>query len=565
MKYAWKSSVPNWALLILITVTAYLPALSGRFVWDDDSWTTNIGGLLGSSSGLRSIWLDPTALQQYYPLTGTSFWLDYQFWGFRPLPYHVENVLLHACAALLAWRLLRALQVPGAWLASAIFAVHPVMVESVAWITERKNVLSLVFYLGALLAYGRFNSFWKAENDTVAGANAASSQRWPAYAWALVLFIAALLAKTTAFSLPAVILLIGWWKRGHIRWRSDVLPTVPFFGAAIGLCSITAWLEKGHVGASGPEWVLSFPERCLVAGRVLWFYLGKLLWPANLCFVYPRWQLDPGSRWQWLYPVSAVGVLLMLWLARRRIGWGPATAAFFFVGTLFPVLGFMNAYFMRFSFVCDHWVYLSSLGPITLVTALVVRAAEHLRAKTALVALSAALLPLLAFLTWQQCGTYADLETLWRSTLAKNPGCWMAHYNLGRLLQGSGNMTEAKEHYERALYFNSNCDEAQNNLAWLLGTLPPSGGGDPIRAMTLAQRACESTGNGDADCLDTLAVAYAANGHFDDAIATTQQAITLAHAHGQAELVRKMEDRLKLYRGGHAYHPTADVASQGNL
>jgi tetratricopeptide (TPR) repeat protein len=384
------------------------------------------------------------------------------------------------------------------------------------------------------------------------------------YVLAFVLFTAALLSKTMAFSLPAVILLIGWWKRGRIRWRADILPTLPFFAVAAGLCLGTAWLEKNHVGAKGPEWVISFPERCLIAGRALWFYTGKLFWPANLCFVYPRWQLDASSWWQWLYPITAAGTLLTLWLARGRIGRGPVAAALFFVGTLFPVLGFMNAYFMRFSFVCDHWVYLSSLGLIALAAALVVRTAEHLRTKTVLYGFAAVVLPVLAFLTWRQCGAYANMETLWRNTLAKNPGAWMAHYNLGHMLQISGKVAEAKEHYEQALYFNSDCDEAQNNLAWLLGTLAPTEGGDPVRAVTLAQRACELTSNSDANCLDTLAVTYAANGRFDEAIATTQKAIPLARSGGQAELVQKMEARLELYRGGQAYHPSTGVTRQNN-
>jgi spermidine synthase len=132
------------------------------------------------------------------------------------------------------------------------------------------------------------------------------------------------------------------------------------------------------------------------------------------------------------------------------------------------------------------------------------------------------------------------------------------------MLQTSGNLTEAKEHYEQTLYLNPDCDEAQNNLAWLLGTLAPAEGGDPVRAVTLAQRACKLTGNSDANCLDTLAVAYAAAGRFNDAVATTQKAIPLARSGGQAELVQKMEARLELYRGGHAYHPSTDVTSQGN-
>ena len=336
------------------------------------------------------------------------------------------------------------------------------MVESVAWITERKNVLSLVFYLGAVLAYGRFNAFWNEEKDS---ATRVPKQRdWMAYGLAFVLFLAALLAKTTAFSLPAVILLICWWKRGRMRWRGDILPTVPFFGVAIGQCVVTAWLERNHVGAKGAEWVISFPERCLIAGRAVWFYAGKLFWPAKLCFVYPRWELNSNSLWQWLYPVSAVAALLALWLARGRLGRGPVAAALYFVGTLFPVLGFMNVYFMYYSFVCDHWVYLSSLGLIALGAALVARGVEHFRTKAVLYGLGAVVLPVLGMLTWRQCGMYADIETLWRDTLRKNPGAWLAHNNLGVVLWNQGNISEAIEHYEKALQFDPAYAQAHNNL-----------------------------------------------------------------------------------------------------
>ena len=754
IKGAWKSWGADGLLIILMIVLAYWPALTGKFVWDDDSWTTNISGLLSNISGLRSIWCQPTALDQYYPLTGTTFWLDYHLWGFWTLPYHVENLLLHILAALLFWGLLRRLQVPGAWLAGAIFALHPVMVESVAWITERKNVLSMVFYLGALLAYLRYArgvaSGQPADKCQMTGTDSIPSRAMclsaedplgvtkaghPSlcYALAFILFIAALLAKTTTFSLPAVILLICWWKRGHIRWREDVLPTLPFFAVAIGLSLVTAWLEKNHAGAKGPEWVISFPERCLIAGRVLWFYTGKLFWPVNLCFIYPRWQLNAGSWWQWLYPITAVATLLGFWLARGRIGRGPAAAAFYFVGTLFPVLGFMSVYFMRYSFVCDHWVYLSSLGLIALTAALVTRVAVHLRAPALLYGFGAVVLAMFGMLTWRQCGMYADLETLWRDTLTKNPGAWLAHNNLGVVLRDQGRIQEAMEHYEQALRFKPdyalshnnlgielwkqgrvqeaiahyeqairfdpayveahnnlgvalentgkikeaigqyeqavqlNPDnreahynfgvaleqlgekndaigqyeqalrldpdyleahgnlggilmqqgriqeaiehfnetvriqpnsavahnnlalalwragqvreamahweealqikpdypEAQNDLARVLAMLRPAEGGDPVRAVTLAQRACELTDNSDATCLDTLAVAYAAAGRFNDAIATAEKAIELARSAGQSQLVGEIQARLQLYRNGHAYRRSPDTTSPG--
>ena len=462
MKSAWKSPVAGSILIILLTVVAYLPVMHGGFIWDDDAWTTGILRLLRDVSGLRLMWCQPTALQQYYPLSGTTFWLDYHLWGFWTLPYHVENVLLHAASAVLFWQLLRRLETPGAWLAGAIFALHPVMVESAGWITERKNVLSLVFYLGALLAYGRFDSFWKEDNS------ASPVRHWGAYGLAVLLCLGALLAKTTAFSLPAIIVLIGWWKRGRVRWREDVVPTLPMFAMAIGLCLLTGWLEKTHVGAQGADFALTFPQRCLIAGRATWFYIGKLLWPVNLCFVYPRWQPDAGSWREWLYPVAAVGALIGLWLARRWMGRGPVTAAFFFVGTLFPLLGFFNAYGMRYSFVWDHWVYLPSLGLIALAAALATRAAVVLRAPRVFHGVAAVVLVVLGTLTWRQTHVYQNLETLWRDTLAKNPQCWMAHGNLGTLLLQEGKVSDAIGQFEQAVQIKPDDAEAHNNLGGVL-------------------------------------------------------------------------------------------------
>jgi tetratricopeptide (TPR) repeat protein len=456
-------------VLVVVTFVAYLPLLSGTFVWDDDAWTTWISQLLRDVSGLRSMWCHPTALQQYYPLTGTTFWLDYHLWGFWTMPYHVENVLLHALAALLFWRLLWRLRVAGAWLAGAIFALHPVMVDSAGWVTERKNVLSLVLYLGALLVYGRWTSFWKGDNDSTPCADN-SPPHWGDHLLAWLLALGALLAKATAFSLPAVILLIGWWKRGRIRWRADVLPTVPFFALAIGLGLVTASVEGNHVGASGPEWAISFPERCLIAGRALVFYTSKLLWPGNLCFVYPRWQLDAHSLWQWLYPAIAGGTVLGLWVARRRIGRGPAAAAFFFVGTLFPVLGFMNVYFMRYSFVCDHWVYLSSLGLIALAAAGMTTAFKLFQRRRVILesVFYGTLLLMLGACTWRHTHIYRDIETLWRDTLTKNPQCWMAYNNLGTVFFQEGKVSDAIGYFEQALRIKPDNAEAHNNLGMAL-------------------------------------------------------------------------------------------------
>jgi Tfp pilus assembly protein PilF len=456
-------------LLVVATIIVYVPGIGGKFVWDDDAWTTKVAGLLRDTSGLWKMWCAPGALQQYSPLTGTTFWIDYHLWGFeRPLPYHVENVLLHAGAVLLFWRLLRRLEVPGAWLAAAIFAVHPVMVESVEWIAERKNVLSMVLFLGTLLSYGRFTNFWTGEGeraDSPASRKAEGGWYW---GLALLLMFAALLAKASTICLPAVLLVICWWKRGRIHWRRDIMPTLPFFALAIGLGLATVWVETNSLGAKGAEWSLSWPQRLLNAGRAPWFYVAKLAWPTSLTFIYPRWELEPRMWWQWLYPIGAVGVLLWLWLACGRIGRGPAAAMFYFTGALFPVMGFFNIYFMRYSFVSDHWTYIPSLGLIALSAALVTRGAAHFRNPILLYGFAAAVLPLLGVLTWGQSGMYTDPETLFNTTLARNPRCAMACNNLGMIRLRQGQADEAKAYFERALEIEPKHASAHNNLGLLL-------------------------------------------------------------------------------------------------
>ena len=234
------------------------------------------------------------------------------------------------------------------WLAALLFALHPVAVESVAWIAEQKNTLSAVLYFCAVLAYLRFDN----------------RRRGAAYALATGLFLAALLTKTVTASLPAALLVVFWWRRGRLGWRRDVLPLLPWFAAGIAAGWVTARFEYTRIGAQGADFALSVAQRCLLAGRVFWFYLGKLLWPADLIFIYPRWTVDAAQVWQWLFPFGALALLLVLWRGRRR---GPLAAVLFFAGTLFPALGFVNVFPFLFSFVADHFQYLACAGILTLV------------------------------------------------------------------------------------------------------------------------------------------------------------------------------------------------------
>jgi tetratricopeptide (TPR) repeat protein len=525
----WRSIAAGGAIVVLVLV-AYLPALRGGFVWDDDSWTVQIVGLLRDAAGLRSIWFQPTAMQQYYPLSGTTFWLDYHLWKFWPVPYHVENVLLHALAAVLFWRSLRRLGIRSAWLASAVFALHPMMVESAAWITERKNVLSLVLCLAAFLAYPLR---WADGGDDRAGpidvtatadrAAGLSGRRsyLLSYFLAWFLFVAALLAKTVVCSLPAIVLLLTWWRLGRLRWRQDVLPTLPFFAVALGMCALTAWLERSHVGAQGGDYALSLAQRCLIAGRAFWFYLGKLIWPANLCFVYPRWQPDARDWGQWLYPLTALGLIGAVWLARGRIGRGPVAALFFYVGTLSPVLGFVNVYFMRYSFVCDHWAYLPSLGPIALAAAGIGFLVDRGKRRSVGRGAAALLVLTLGILTWRQAIPYADLETMWRTTISRNPASWIAHSNLGNALVRRGEIDEAIGHFQEAIRLKPDLAEAYTSLAVALGMR-----GEIDAAIETLERAIRLKPDY-AEAHYDLGIALEHKGRPDAAIGQFQEAIRL--------------------------------------
>ncbi len=496
--------LPVWqgGLIILLVFLAYLPALRGGFIWDDDYYVTQ-NPTLHDLGGLQRIWFKVGAVPQYYPMVHTTFWLEYHLWGLNPVGYHLINVLLHATAAILLWQVLLRLRIRGAWLAAVLFALHPVCVESVAWITERKNVLSAVFYFAAALAYLRFAAW--------AEPGGPNRLRWYWYLGALVLFMAALSSKTVTCSLPAALLLVSWWKKGRVQ-RGEILPLLPFFVLGVGLGLLTAWIEKYHVGAQGAAWSLTFSERCLIAGRALWFYAGKLVWPVPLAFIYPRWKIEPAVWWQWLFPVAAAGVVAGLWLARRRLGKGPLVAVLFFAGTLGPALGFVNVYPMRYSFVADHFQYLAGVGLITLCAAGLARMPRII---------PATLVVLLGALAWQQAGIYRNLETLWRDTLAKNPDCWLAHNNLGLLLNNQGRNEEAMEHYRKAVQIDPNDFEALYNLGIALAAQ-----GQFNEAIENFRKAIQIKPN-DCDALNNLGIALAAQGRFDEAFENFRKAIQI--------------------------------------
>jgi tetratricopeptide (TPR) repeat protein len=412
---------------------------------------------LQSLHGLWRIWFDPGATQQYYPLLHSAFWMEHRIWGDAVLGYHLTNVALHAASACLVVMIVRRLALPGAWLAGLVFALHPVSVEAVAWISEQKSTLSGVFYLASALAYLRFDQSRRA------------SRYWPA----LGLFLLALLTKTVTATLPGALLVVFWWQRGRLEWKRDLPPLVPWFalGASAGL--FTAWVERTLIGAKGADFTLTLVQRCLLAGRVICFYAGKLLWPRNLTFIYPRWNIDPGEWWQYLFPAGVVALAFGLWLVARRHR-GPLAGLLIFAGTLFPVLGFLNVYPFRYSYVADHFQYLAGLGIIVPVASgLAVAAGWISLGKVSRIAFAAVLLAVLGVLTWRQSGIYRDTETLYRETLVRNPGSWLAHNNLGNsLLEIPGRRAEAMAHFAAALRIKPDYSEAHLSLGNALLQMP---------------------------------------------------------------------------------------------
>ena len=430
---------------MIVTFLAYFPALGGGFVFDDSLSIDN--PLIHASNGLRRIWFKAEA-QTYYPLTESLWWLEWRWWGDHATGYHVVNVLLHAVNAVLVWIVLRRLKISGAWLAALVFAIHPVNVATVAWISEQKNTLSMLFYLVAILLYLRFDE----------------KRRWGWYGLSLAAFVLALLSKTAVVMLPVVVLGLVWWLHRRVRLR-DVLCSVPFFvlSLVMGLVNISFEYYRsmgGHLRTVG------FPFRLATAGWAPWFYLHKALLPFNLMVIYPKWEVNPSHLMSYVPGAILIGALTLFWWNRNTWGRPLLFGLGYFVVTLFPVMGFFDQSFYRYSLVSDHWQYYSIVGAI----ALVVAAAAAIRrrvdqpGRSVAVVASLAVLLMLGVATWTRAGVYGTTETLWRDTLAKNSNAWVAHYNLGVALQQVGRIEESIAHYEQALRINPDYAEAHNNL-----------------------------------------------------------------------------------------------------
>jgi tetratricopeptide (TPR) repeat protein len=448
----------NWLQLfqtLLIIGTGFWifsPALHGDWLWDDDLYITQ-NPLLNSLSGLWKIWFHPGSFVEYYPIEESVQWVQWHLWGTNTRGYHLTNVGLHLLSALLVWRLLSKLGLRLAWFGGLIFAIHPTAVESVAWIAELKNTLSLPFFLLAMCAYIDYEER-KSRHD---------------YFLALGLFLLAMLCKITMAPFPAVILLYDWWKRGNIGWN-DLKASLPFFviSLVLGLTTIWAgnWYAQNHVQGHDIDHVGSIFSRLALAGLTISFYFTKYFWPVGLLPIYPKWSVDPPSLLQFL-PWLVLTVMIYGLRAKRQ-SWGRHVllGLGFFLFNLMPFVGLISVSYMSFTWVMDHFLYIPIIGLIGVTVAGLEQIDNRLSQSLRCCGIGGIVMmtALMALESHSYAGIFINQETLWTYTLQRNSDALPAHNNLGIALRQDGRMAEAMEQFQAVLRIDPNDTEARDNL-----------------------------------------------------------------------------------------------------
>jgi tetratricopeptide (TPR) repeat protein len=503
MKSAWKTYGWGGALIVLLTVVAYLPAMKDGFVFDDLT-LIRTNHLVKATDGLRRFWFT-TEAADYYPLTWSLWWLEWRLWGDNPMGYHVVNILLHEVDAILVWLILRQLKIPGACMAALVFAVHPVNVATVAWVSEQKNTLSMFFYAVAILLYLRFD-----EEGT-----------WHWLGFSLAAFLLALFSKSAVVMLPVVLLGCVWWRHERVRWK-DILYSAPFFALSLVSGLVTIWFHHKALGETAIR-TGGVASRLATAGWTPWFYLCKALLPIELMAIYPKWEID-ASRWIAYLPGAILAGCFLVFYWRRKTWGRPVLFGLaYFVVMLFPVLGLFYQSFYRLSLVADHWQYYSIIGVI----ALVVAGAEVISRRLGepghrlAVVFGGIVLLLLVGATSTRCGVYANDEILWRDNLARNPGAWLAHYNLGVALQQAGDTRAAMDQWEQTLRINPEYAEARYNLGLALAQR-----GRGAEAMAQWRQALKSQPNM-AEAHYNLGVALVQQGRVAEAMGHWEEALRI--------------------------------------
>jgi protein O-mannosyl-transferase len=486
---AWSATVMA-ALIVIAAFAVYWPAIHGQFIWDDAEFVT-ASPLVHAGDGLYRMWFTSEPID-YWPLTNSMYWLEWRLWGMNPAGYHIVNILLHAANALLFWALLRRLSIPAAPLAALVFVVHPLNAESVAWIAEGKNTLSLFFLLLSTIAFIASEALGNRPVEANSRAPGPSPRRRsssrPArpeppvgghtrwlYPASIVCFAAAMLSKGSVAMLPGILLTLVWWRRGRIKWR-DAGRVLPFALIAIGLTMVNVWFQTRHVSIALRD--VTMVQRVLGAAAVVWFYLLKSLLPLTLIFVYPQWHITVNDfRW-WLPLIAAIGITSLLWWKRDTASIRSVLFAWaVFCLALVPVMGLTDAYYMRYALVADRYAYIALLPIIAAVCAGLDRlATAHRRAivnpsqpgRRWTVGITGAVLSLMLGIgTWHRSHVYADADTLWTATLRQNPLCWLCETNLAVPMVARGtpeDLNRAIAHLNAAIRLNPAAAESYDGL-----------------------------------------------------------------------------------------------------
>ncbi len=445
-------------MLLTAVIVSYSPVWWAGYVWDDDVYSTANPRIIGPL-GLKEIWT--TSAADISPLTITTFWLEHALWGLTPLPYHLVNVFLHAACAVVLWQVLRNLRVPGAWLGAALWALHPVQVESVAWVTETKNAESGLFYLLAALFFLR----WLRGRDLRGG----GGNGWN-YGLTFLFAVLAMASKSSTVILPLELMLGAWWMEGRWQWR-NLVAMGPIFLSSIAASALSVWTQGLNLAETiNPQAVRTWPERLIMAGDAVGFYLGKLLWPYPLMAIYPPWRPDAGSVFSYFPLLAVIGLLAIFWL--KRDSWArPWFFVFaYFLMALLPVLGLVDNPIFAYSLVFDHFQYLASMGPLALAGTGLVRSSELIRPEKPwlLPGLGVGWLLVLGIVSWQRAWVYQSEKTLWADAVVKDPNNWVGYYNLGTFSEGNWSPDEKLAWFQKSLAINPDYAPAHNNLGLVL-------------------------------------------------------------------------------------------------
>ena len=446
------------AVIVLAGLWIDSPAYHGDWLWDDDVLLTNNPTVQsGTLAGLVKLWFNPDGLD-YFPLSYTLLWLQWPFFGAQSTGYHVTTILLHVASGLLLWALLARLKVPGAWTAALVFTIHPVCVESVAWVSETKNTLSLALFLASCI-------FWVAQDDAESG-----PRRERLYFAALAFFLLAMFAKTSVVAMPVLTLLYAWWKRGSVTMQ-DAIRAAPMFLISLVLGVVTIQYQHGRAIGVEELPVGGLGSRIAISGMAILFYLLTIVWPVHLLPIYPRWDVDPPKAWQFL-PWLAIGAAgLWLW-KNRHAAWARHTilALGFFLLMIAPVLGFIDISFMRIGWVADHCLYLPMICPLVLVIAGAttwLKTREE-RERVVFSVMAAGTMLFLAVNAFFYAVSWMDEEHLWEHTLASNHDAWQAHNRLGAKKLSRGDIEGAYYHFRNSSRLRPDLGETKNNLGIVL-------------------------------------------------------------------------------------------------